>query len=98
MLIPAEIATDGHRVTVRVQISEPAMAAARAADLTNPISALADTMTRPLARVMPAETEVESGIGMGGESGRLTSLLVIESGAATSHVRLPWKRNEKVES
>jgi len=114
VLVPAEIATEGHKVTVQVLISEQAMAVARAADherdvgtlsqtfsfddLTNPISALADTVTRPLARVTPAEAEVEFGIDIGGESGRLTSLLVKGSGAATLNARLPWKRNEKVES
>jgi hypothetical protein len=102
--VPAEIATEGHKVTVRPQISEQAMAAARAADherdvgtlsqtfssgdLTNPSSALADTMTRPLARVTPAEAGVESSIDIGGERGRLTSLLVKGSGAATLDVRL----------
>ena len=114
MSVPAEIATEAHKVTVQLQIKDQAMAAARVADherdvgilsqtfssddLTNPISALADTMTRPLARVTPAEAEVESGIDIGGESGTLTSLLVKGSGAATLSVQLPWKRNKKVES
>lgn len=55
------------------------------------VAAVASAMTEALRRAKPEEAEVQFGVDIGVESGKLTSLLVKGSGTATLTVRLLWK-------
>lgn len=55
------------------------------------VAAVASAMTEALRRAQPEEAEIQFGIDVGVESGKLTSLLVKGSGTATLTVRLLWK-------
>ncbi len=60
-------------------------------DIVESVSAVASAMTEALKQARPEEAEIQFGVDIGVESGKLTSLLVKGSGTATLTVRLLWK-------
>ena len=63
----------------------------RLGDIGQALEGIADTLWAPIRRIRPRKAEVEIGIDVAVESGRLTALLVKGSATANLKVTLSWE-------